>query len=393
VGDAPPLTCGGCALLCDDVALERDGEEVRLDPRCDLGARWFADRLSAHRSGAPAATIDGDPVELDAAVARATELLRHARRPMIHGFGDATIEDARAAVTLADRLGALVVTDLMAPGWPGAPAVPLRGASSATLGEIRDRAQIIVVWREDPMTTHPRLLQRLRAGDGDRALVVVDDRDTATARAADHRLSWTATHDLQALSYLQVAQRGRPAVSELSGDLDNLLDRVQGAVHAAIVYGPGLTAGPGGQRHALALHELVRALSHDRHVVTLALPPTAGLRSAQDVLMWQTGYGPNVDLAPGHPELLIATRPPDEGVDVALAIEGPPIDGASRTIALGCLPAAEAAVSIRTAAAGVGARATAHRLDGVPLALQAPEADDAPSPAQVLSRLTAAVTS
>ena len=123
--------------------------------------------LGAHGAGrrtAPAATIDGEPADVDSALARAAELLRGARRPLVRGFDGATVEDARAAVALADRLGALVTTGAVAGAWPGAPAVPLRGASTATLGEIRDRSRLVVIWREDPETTHPRLLERLGFG-------------------------------------------------------------------------------------------------------------------------------------------------------------------------------------------------------------------------------------
>ena len=63
------------------------------------------------------------------------------------------MEDARAAVALADRLGAVVHHGVTG-AWPGAPAIALRGASTATLGEIRDRSQLVVIWREDP-ETHP----------------------------------------------------------------------------------------------------------------------------------------------------------------------------------------------------------------------------------------------
>ena len=48
-------------------------------------------------------------------------------------------------------------------------------------------------------------------------------------------------------------------------------------------------------------------------------------------------------------------------------------------------------MSIRTAAAGVEASGTVHRLDGVPLALQAPLPGDAPTAAAVLGRLLAEV--
>jgi formylmethanofuran dehydrogenase subunit B len=282
--------------------------------------------------------------------------------------------------------------------------VPLRGGSSATLGEIRDRSRLVVIWREDPQTTHPRLLQRLGFGGdsssrlgADRTLVVVDDRDTATAQAAGLRLGWPPERDLEALLTLHALHRGvAPADVELGAPLGELLERVTEVPHLAFVHGPGLTAGVGGQRRALALHELVRALAHDRHVVTLTLPGAAGTRGADDVLAWQTGYGGAVDLAGGHPELVTATGPlaADEGVDVALCIEGAPAQLPARVaeIALCSLPAErDVVVSIRTAAAGVEAAGTAHRLDGVPLALQAPAGGDVPTAAALLTRLLAEV--
>ena len=132
------------------------------------GAEWFSERVRGAAS-APAATIGGQPADVETALTRAAELLRGARRPLLHGFDGATVEDARAAVALADRLGALVATDGVDGAWPGAPAVPLRGASTATLGEIRDRSRLVVIWREDPETTHPRLLDRLGFGGGSRS--------------------------------------------------------------------------------------------------------------------------------------------------------------------------------------------------------------------------------
>lgn len=394
VAELGPLTCAGCGLLCDDVTVETSSDGVRLTPECPLGAQWFSERM--RRDGAPAATIDGEAAEVQSALRRAAELLRGARRPLLHGFEGATVEDARAAVALADRLGALMSTEAVAGPWPGAPAVPLRGASTATLGEIRDRSRLVVIWRADPESTHPRLLERLGFGAGrsspptpGRALVVVDDRDTATAQRADLRLSLPRERDLDALSRLHVLQRGLEVGPD---DLNGLIERVRSVPHATFVYGPGLTDGAGGQRRALALHELVRALCHDRHVVTLELPAATGTRSADDVLAWQSGYGGNVDFASGHPELVTATRPlaGSEGVDVSLRIESAPADlpAGVTQIALGRLPAgADVAVSIRTAAAGVSAAGTVHRLDGVPLSLQAPELDDAPTAAALLARL------
>jgi formylmethanofuran dehydrogenase subunit B len=410
VAEIGPVTCAGCGLLCDDVTLDCSGDAVRLRPSCSLGAAWFTERL--HRpADTPVATIDGEPAGVEAALARAAELLRHARRPVVYGFEGSTVEDARAAIALADRLGALVMTENLSGPWPGAPALALRGATTATLGEIRDRSHLVIIWREDPEATHPRLLERLGFGadaaarsGAPRTLVVVDDRDTQTAERAGLRLTWPRERDLEALVTLHALERApapppAPAPSDLHAPLGTLMEHIGDVPHVAFVHGPGLTGGEGGQRRALALNELTRALSHERHVVTLALPRAAGTTGAQDALAWQTGYAGNVDLASGHPELVTATQPLQDAGDVDVAMR---IDGARARLAAGVaeialcsLPADQAgsapAVSIRTAAAGVEAVGTAHRLDGVPLALQAPRPAGAPTAAALLTRLLAEV--
>jgi formylmethanofuran dehydrogenase subunit B len=137
-------------------------------------------------------------------------------------------------------------------------------------------------------------------------------------------------------------------------------------------------------------------MSREGHVVTLALAAAAGTTGTQDVLAWQTGYCGNVDLAGGHPELFTRTGPiaPDDGVDVSLRIEGlaARLPECVAQIALGGVaPGPEIEVSIRTAAAGVEASGTAHRLDGVPVALQAPLASGAPTAASLLTRLLAEI--
>ena len=398
-----PITCAGCGLLCDDVTVERSADAVRLQPPCHLGAEWFSHRM-LRRADDPAAAINGRPADVESALTHAGELLRLARRPLVYGFDEATVEDARAAVALADRVGALIATGAVAGPWPGAQAVALRGASSATLGEIRDRSRLVVIWREDPESTHPRLLERLGFGAGartrsgdDRTLVVVDDRDTVTARRADLQLRWARERDLEALITMHALQRRLSLrTGDLGAELGGLLERIRNVPHGAFIYGPAVTADAGGQRRALALHELVRALCHERHVVTLALPRAAGTSGAQDALAWQTGYGDNVDLASGHPELLTTTQPlvEHEGVDVALCVAGAPARLAAEVaqIALGSLPAGpDLEVSIRTAAAGVDTGGTAHRLDGVPLALMAPLSGDAPTAATLLTALLAEV--
>ena len=122
------LICAGCALLCDDVTT--DG--LRLEPECALGDAWLADRWAPtgdtpsvlDAPDVPDATVAGAPADPAAALARAAQLLGDARRPLVHGFANATIEDARAAVTLADRLGAIVVAGAAGASLAGRAGLP-----------------------------------------------------------------------------------------------------------------------------------------------------------------------------------------------------------------------------------------------------------------------------
>ncbi len=317
----PEVVCAGCGTVCDDVTV--DFATLAVEPHCALAERWFA----AQTAAGPDATAAGEALDLDTAVERVAVQLRESRRPLVRIAG-ATVETASAAIALAETLGAVVAAG------GGSPAVALRGASTATLGEIRDRAQVVIVWHADPETTHPRLLERLRLPGQGRSLVVVDEQDTATAARAD--------------VHLRLPRGVEPLMTfddELLGEAPN----------AAFLHALG-------GREELALHELVRRLSAERHVTTLHL---GGSRGADDALAWQTGYAGTVDLGSGHPELAGRIEP-----DVELRVE-------SAAIVAGD-------VVIRTAFGG-----TVHRMDGVPLTL--PTVADRPGAATILTRLREAL--
>ena len=127
----------------------------------------------------------------------------------MYGLGGTTCETQRAAVALAEAIGATI--DPAGPLLDGASGLAFqeRGASTATLGEVRDRAETVVVWRADPVVTHPRLLERLRLPRiPARELVVVDERRTSTAEPADTFLELPAQRDIEALWTLRALVRG-----------------------------------------------------------------------------------------------------------------------------------------------------------------------------------------
>jgi formylmethanofuran dehydrogenase subunit B len=387
-------TCAGCGCACDDIELTDTGP-LRT---CPLGDAWFAERTGDRP---PVARVDERAASVDEAADAAAAILGPARAPLVYGLGGTSCEAQRRAVALAEAAGAVID--------PGGGAAVLAyqaiGSSTATFGEIRDRAALVVAWRADPAATNPRLLERLRlerATRGARLLVVVDAQRTATAEEADAFVALDARHDAEALAALRALVTEGPLYRGLAAglpldDLDDLAGRLRGAGHVAVLYD-----GPGDEAAALALLALVRDLARDRHAVTLGLRREGNARGAEDVLSWQTGFPAAVSFARGHPrEELGAEALLEHGdVDAALVIASDPLEHLPAVAAerLRALPlvvvdpvatatAAAARVAFAPAADGVEVAGTVHRMDGVPVPLRAPRAAERPSTEEVLSAI------
>jgi formylmethanofuran dehydrogenase subunit B len=400
---ARAATCGGCGLVCDDImAVVGDGGGLeRLERTCPLGDVWFAERVAP---AAPPARLGGRETGWDAALDEAAAILTRARAPLVYGLGQTSCETQRAAVALAEALGAVI--DPAGPLLDGASglAYQAHGASTATLGEVRDRAEIVVVWRADPVTTHPRLFERLRLPDANRELVVVDARPTATAEHADTFLELPADRDVEALWTLRALVREAPSDgAEPEPALGPLAERLRGCRNAAILHHLR------GHVEALALNALVRDLCRATHAVSVTLRHEGNAAGAEDVLAWQTGYPAAVSFATGRPraspgELSAAAVLERGDADAALVVGSDPLDHLPPAAAEGlrAIPvvsvdardtatAGAARVAFTTAAPGVHRPGVVHRLDGVPVPLRAPLASSRPSDEEVLAAIAARV--
>src|SRR4051794_35564331 len=288
-------TCAGCGLLCDDITavVSDDGALECLERTCPLGDAWFSERVNA---AVPPARVDGREASVDEALDAAAGILAGARSPLVYGLGGVSCEAQRAAVALAEAIGAVV--DPAGPLLDGASglAFQARGASTATLGEVRDRAAAVVVWRADPATTNPRLFERLRLPDPARPLIVVDAERTETAALADTFLTLAPERDLEALSTLRAGVRGRTiGRADDLAPFDDLAARLVAFGHVAVLQRVR------GLAEALALHALVRDLAGVTHAVSMTLRREGNAAGAEDVLAWQTGYPSAVSFAGGAP--------------------------------------------------------------------------------------------
>src|SRR5262249_12484418 len=127
-------------------------------------------------------------------------------------------EGQRAAISLAESIGATIDTTASLCHATSMMAIQEVGESTCTLGEVRNRADLVIYWGCDPVASHPRHMDGyalppgrfVPAGRQGRTLVVADTQRTATAELADLFVPITPEMDFEALHTLRALVRGVP---------------------------------------------------------------------------------------------------------------------------------------------------------------------------------------
>jgi len=318
-----PVTCLVCGCLCDDIRVVKHGESItEARNACALGAEWLL-RDRSHEANKPAALIQGRPVEAAEAVELAARLLNKAKAPIILGLGRSTNETVAAALELADRSGAVVEPGDSRSAAARVLAFQRVGRVSATLGEVKNRTDVVVFWGADPLVSHPRHWQRYSVeprgrfvpdGRAGRTVIVVDQKRTATAEQADLFVEIDASRQFEVLWTLRALVRGVELdpirVRELTNaDLARLQElggRLMAARYGAFFHGPLITQGTMSEASATleAAYGLVRDLNRQARFVILGMGEPGNSQGAEAVMTWQTGFPTSVDLSAGYPRSL-----------------------------------------------------------------------------------------
>ncbi|MDZ4685134.1 MAG: formylmethanofuran dehydrogenase subunit B [Planctomycetaceae bacterium] len=308
------VACTRCACVCDDLRLVvRDDRIVEAERACHLARDWYL----AQNSIAPAAAfIQGRPAEYADAVNESARLLTEAKSPLIYGLSRSSTDGQRAAVRLADRLGATIDTTASEGHAPSLMALQQTGESTCSLGEIRHRADLVIFWGADPETTHPRHLERYSLwpqgewtpnGRSDRTLVVVDSRTTRnqTRTHADLSIELQNGSDFEALWLLRAWLKGvdtGPFPEHLPVEqLRELLERMKSCRCGVIFFGYGLARQPAGHRVVEAVLQLTTDLNGVTRFHARRMRMLGDVAGADNVLCWQTGFPFAVNLSRGYP--------------------------------------------------------------------------------------------
>ena len=326
---AGATVCTACALLCDDGVVRP--AEGRFERLCERGAESFR-RHHAAGAGRVAATIDGRPADVAAAIAAAATRLSAARRVLVTGLNDLTIEGVTKACDVAEALGAAIAPAVDDERHPGGSMVARCGEITAAWEELRDRADLVIFWGHDPADSHPRFVERFVAPPlpFPRRTIAVGRVPLRSPPSPDHvHLPLDADDDdvdLARLLLASVLERPLGAAPERLRDAALALrSAIDAARCVGIVTGRPDPLG----LSAWGVIGVVRALS--RRLPAFELPLDSGAHApnaagAKAVLTWR--YGANASTA----------RAGDAGGSPAEAIDLVATGAVDAILALGRLP-------------------------------------------------------
>ena len=414
------VACTVCGCVCDDLRVTVSGNRIaHVEGACRLAEPWFASL--SEPPARPPASIDGQPAPLANAVERAAEILRRSRSPLIWGLSRSSTAGQRAAVLLAEQIGATIDTTASVCHGPSIMAIQQVGESTCSLGEVRNRADLVVFWGADPTISHPRHFERYSVdakglfvprGRADRHVIVIDSEATATSHLADTFVKIPRDRDFeliwalrQLLRKIELPASFDVGISHLQ--LQQLADQMAACRYGAVFFGLGLAQRGSGHANVEALLRLVEDLNQFTRFTARRLRIPGDVAGADSVMCWLTGFPFAVNFSRGYPRYNPGEYSANDllqrgEVDACLFVGSEPFADLSAsaqrailhmpTIALdypNVSPLFAATVQISTAIYGIHAPGTAYRMDEVPIPLRRLVPSSYPADDDVLRKIAA----
>ena len=414
------LACTVCGCVCDDLRATVAANQLStIHGACRLAEPWFA-ALSNVADTQSSASIENQAVPFQDAVDRAANILVQSRVPLIWGLARSSTAGQRAAVRLAEQIGATIDTTASVCHGPSIMAIQQVGESTCSLGEVRNRADLVLFWGADPVQSHPRHLERyslepvgefIPNGRRDRKLVVIDCEPTETSQLADLFVQVPPEADFEVIWTLRQLLRGESISHDVQLPISHqvlhqLAELLTSCRYGVVFFGLGLAQRGIGHANVEALLRLVAELNRFTRFTARRLRIPGDVSGADSVLCWQTGFPFAVNLARGFPRYNPGEYTANEllerrEVDACLLVGSEPVADLSPealrhlaaipTIVLDYPHAAalfSPTVQFTTAVYGVHRPGTAYRMDEIPIPLRQILSSPLPSDDEVLTAIS-----
>jgi formylmethanofuran dehydrogenase subunit B len=293
------------------------------------------------------------------------------------------------------------------------------------LGEVKNRADLIIYWGGNPAECHPRhftkytIMQKgkyVPNGRKDRTMVLVDIRETPSVKAADIFLQVRPAKDFEVITTLRALIKGQPVDPQIVAEtgltmeqLEDLVQRMKNARFGVLFFGMGLSMTRGKHMNSAALLTLAAELNAFTKFVAMPMRGHGNVTGGDVIMRWTTGYPFGVNLSRGYPRFnpgefstidLLIRGDCDAalvlGADPGATMPQPAIDHLARIPTIVLDPKVThtsrvARVHFTTAATGLSAPGTVYRMDEIPLPLRPALKSPYPTDEEVIRRIYQAV--
>ena len=234
---------------------------------------------------------------------------------MIYGLSRSSTPGQRAAVELAERLGATIDTTASICHGPSIMAIQEVGESTCTLGEVAYRADLVVFWGANPALSHPRHFERyslepcsdvLPQGRANRRVIVINPVPNETSAIADRYVAVPEGRDFELIWQLRELVRDEHAPVSVNlgvpdDQLRELARELKQCQYCVVFFGLGLAQSKLGHIVVGGLLKLVADLNAHTRCAARRLRIPGDVAGADSVLCWQTGFPFAVNLGRGFP--------------------------------------------------------------------------------------------
>lgn len=360
------VTCPICGCLCDDIEVTVENNEVvKIKKGCAVCEAKFLGYKTEHRLRTPLMRKDNKlvPVSMDEAVHAAAEVLANAKYPILYGWSSTSSEAQRVGVELTEEIGGIMDNTAVVCHGPSILGVQEVGIPTATLGQVRHRADLVIYWGCNPWSAHPRHIERYtnfsegrfeesewqeyvkklrsKAGKkkierastlgvvkakvprmdacqipglppamsakGGRKLIVVDVRKSMTADMADYFIQVQPNKDYEVMQAIRALIKDEELDVESVGgvpveQLEELTDALVNCEFGVIFFGMGLTQTAGKFRNIEVAIQLVRDLNTRTKFLIMPMRGHFNVTGANVVSAWQSGFPYGVDFSQGYPQ-------------------------------------------------------------------------------------------
>ena len=314
-------TCAFCGCNCDDIAyLIKSGNIVGVRHACGLGANKIMEDMN-HRLLVPMIRSgEGELVETDwdTALDKAAELIAGAIRPVFYGWSETSIETMKQGIKLGEFVGAVLDNQANVSQGPPLQAVQNAGYPVNTLGEVKNRADMIVYSGSNAMNSNPRHMARYstfprgyfrKRGRFDRTIITMDPNYTDTAKMSDIWVGFEQNGDYEFYNAMRAVLKGKELKKDvISGipkeDIIELVEAMKTTKYGSFFFGLGLTHTLSKQRNIDIAIKLVQELNKFTKWNLIPMRRHFNVNGFNIFMSFEMGFPYGVDFSRGYPRYM-----------------------------------------------------------------------------------------